>query len=67
MVRVLVATSIREAAAGAPPDTLVRLTRTPCRRASAPPAPPCGLCLAEVSYGEFSGSGRGLLIDRNTT
>lgn len=54
MVRVLVATSIREAAAGAPRDGLLRLMGTTCRRATAPPAPACGLCLAEVSYNDFS-------------
>lgn len=54
MVRVLVATSVREAAVGAPSDGLLRLTGASCRRASAPPAPPCGLCLTEVSYGDFS-------------
>ncbi|KAI5069382.1 hypothetical protein GOP47_0015683 [Adiantum capillus-veneris] len=56
MVRVLVATSIREAAAGASSDSLVRLTRASCRRASAPPAPACGLCLSEVGYEDFSHS-----------
>ncbi|MCO5598437.1 hypothetical protein L7F22_052532 [Adiantum nelumboides] len=56
MVRVLVATSIREASAGASSDSLVRLTRASCRRASAPPAPACGLCLSEVGYEDFAGS-----------
>lgn len=62
MVRVLVATSIREAAVGAPSNGLVRLTGATCRRASAPPAPACGLCLTEVSYGDFSEAN--LLIKR---
>ncbi|KAH7414706.1 hypothetical protein KP509_14G007000 [Ceratopteris richardii] len=53
MVRVLVATSIREAAAGASHDILVRLTEASCRRASAPPAPACGLCLTERGTVEY--------------
>ncbi|KAG8661294.1 tRNA pseudouridine synthase A isoform X3 [Manihot esculenta] len=53
MVRVLVATSIREAAAGAEEDILIRLMDASCRRASAPPAPPDGLCLVDVGYTEF--------------
>lgn len=56
MVRVLVATSVREAVAGAPRNALVRLTEVTSRRASAPAAPACGLCLAEVSYENFSAS-----------
>ncbi|XP_010450368.1 PREDICTED: uncharacterized protein LOC104732519 isoform X2 [Camelina sativa] len=39
MVRVLVATSIREAAAGADNDALLKLLEASCRRATAPPAP----------------------------
>lgn len=62
MVRVLVTTSVREAAAGAPSNMLVRLTEASCRCASAPPAPACGLCLTEVSYGDFSAAS--LLINR---
>ncbi|KAG9449769.1 hypothetical protein H6P81_009734 [Aristolochia fimbriata] len=54
MVRVLVATSIREAAAGAEDDALLKLMEATCRRATAPPAPPEGLCLFDVGYGEFS-------------
>ncbi|XP_068637902.1 uncharacterized protein [Aristolochia californica] len=53
MVRVLVATSIREAAAGAEDDGLLKLMDATCRRATAPPAPPEGLCLVDVGYGEF--------------
>ncbi|XP_015577862.1 tRNA pseudouridine synthase A isoform X2 [Ricinus communis] len=53
MVRVLVATSIREAAAGAEDDALLKLMDASCRRASAPPAPPDGLCLFDVGYTEF--------------
>ncbi|PON41116.1 Pseudouridine synthase [Parasponia andersonii] len=49
MVRVLVATSIREAAAGAEEDALLRLMDATCRRATAPPAPPDGLCLVDPS------------------
>lgn len=53
MVRVLVATSIREAAAGAEDDALLNLMDATCRRATAPPAPPDGLCLVDVGYSEF--------------
>ncbi|XP_062160244.1 uncharacterized protein LOC133867481 [Alnus glutinosa] len=54
MVRVLVATSIREAAAGADEDALLKLVDATCRRATAPPAPPDGLCLVGVGYAEFN-------------
>lgn len=54
MVRVLVATSIREAAAGADDDALIKLMDATCRRATAPPAPPDGLCLVDVGYTEFN-------------
>ncbi|KAF7821999.1 tRNA pseudouridine synthase A [Senna tora] len=54
MVRVLVATSIREAAAGAEDDVLLKLMEATCRRATAPPAPPEGLCLVDVGYTEFT-------------
>ncbi|KAK6147486.1 hypothetical protein DH2020_018398 [Rehmannia glutinosa] len=53
MVRVLVATAIREAAAGADEDALLKLMDATCRRATAPPAPPDGLCLVDVGYTEF--------------
>ncbi|KAF4365586.1 hypothetical protein F8388_007419 [Cannabis sativa] len=53
MVRVLVATSIREAAAGAEEDALIKLMDATCRRATAPPAPPDGLSLVDVGYTEF--------------
>lgn len=53
MVRVLVATAIREAAAGAEEDSLIKLMDAACRRATAPPAPPDGLCLLDVGYTEF--------------
>ncbi|XP_050220213.1 uncharacterized protein LOC126670505 [Mercurialis annua] len=53
MVRVLVATSIREAAAGGEDDALLKLMDATCRRASAPPAPPDGLCMVDVGYTEF--------------
>ncbi|GFP79421.1 tRNA pseudouridine synthase a [Phtheirospermum japonicum] len=53
MVRVLVATAIREAAAGAEDDALLKLLDATCRRATAPPAPPDGLCLVDVGYTEF--------------
>ncbi|XP_047320001.1 tRNA pseudouridine synthase A isoform X2 [Impatiens glandulifera] len=53
MVRVLVATAIREAAAGAEDDALVKLMDATCRRATAPPAPPDGLCLVDVGYEDF--------------
>ncbi|XP_008782817.2 tRNA pseudouridine synthase A isoform X3 [Phoenix dactylifera] len=53
MVRVLIATAIREAAAGADDDALLKLMDATCRRATAPPAPPEGLCLVDVGYEEF--------------
>ncbi|KAG9132595.1 hypothetical protein Leryth_026477 [Lithospermum erythrorhizon] len=53
MVRVLVATAIREAAAGAEDDALLRLMDATCRRATAPPAPPDGLCMVDVGYTDF--------------
>lgn len=53
MVRVLVATAVREAAAGAESDALLKLMDATCRRATAPPAPPHGLCLVDVGYQEF--------------
>ena len=53
MVRVLVATSVREAAAGAQEDALLKLMDATCRRATALPAPPDGLCLVDVGYTEF--------------
>ncbi|CAK8579414.1 unnamed protein product [Lathyrus sativus] len=53
MVRVLVATTIREAAAGAEDDALLKLMDATCRRATAPPAPPDGLCLVDVGYEDF--------------
>ncbi|GMG99266.1 hypothetical protein Nepgr_001106 [Nepenthes gracilis] len=53
MVRVLVATAIREAAAGAEEDMLLELMDAACRRATAPPAPPNGLCLVDVGYADF--------------
>lgn len=53
MVRVLVATAVREAAAGADSDALLKLMDATCRRATAPPAPPDGLCLVDVGYQEF--------------
>lgn len=53
MVRVLVATAIREAAAGAGADALLNLMEATDRRATAPPAPPEGLCLVDVGYEDF--------------
>ncbi|CAA7028830.1 unnamed protein product [Microthlaspi erraticum] len=53
MVRVLVATTIREAAAGAENDALLKLMEASCRRATAPPAPSEGLCLFDVGYSDF--------------
>lgn len=53
MVRVLVATAIREAAVGSSDDALVKLMDASCRRATAPPAPPHGLCLVDVGYEDF--------------
>ncbi|KAF7111199.1 hypothetical protein CFC21_111240 [Triticum aestivum] len=53
MVRVLVATTIREAAAGADEDALLNLMDATCRRATAPPAPAEGLCLVDVGYEDF--------------
>lgn len=54
MVRVLVATAIREAAAGAEEDALLNLMEGTSRRATAPPAPPEGLCLVDVGYEDFN-------------
>lgn len=54
MVRVLVATAVREAAAGATPDSLLKLMHATCRRASAPPAPPQGLCLVDIGYTDMN-------------
>jgi tRNA U38,U39,U40 pseudouridine synthase TruA len=54
MVRVLVATAIREAAAGADEDALLNLMEATCRRATAPPAPAEGLCLVDVGYEDFN-------------
>ncbi|XP_071910089.1 uncharacterized protein [Coffea arabica] len=53
MVRVLVATAVREAAAGAEEDALLKLMDATCRRATAPPSPPDGLCLVDVGYTDF--------------
>lgn len=53
MVRVLVATAIREAAAGADDGALLRLMDATCRRATAPPAPPDGLCMVDVGYTDY--------------
>ncbi|KMT17639.1 hypothetical protein BVRB_2g035880 [Beta vulgaris subsp. vulgaris] len=54
MVRVLVATVVREAAAGSEEDVLLKLMEATCRRATAPPAPPHGLCLVDVGYSDFN-------------
>uniref|UniRef100_A0A0A9D8V0 Pseudouridine synthase I TruA alpha/beta domain-containing protein n=1 Tax=Arundo donax TaxID=35708 RepID=A0A0A9D8V0_ARUDO len=54
MVRVLVATAMREAAAGAGEDALLNLMDATDRRAIAPPAPPEGLCLVDVGYKDFN-------------
>lgn len=54
MVRVLVATAVREAAAGSEDDILLKLVEATCRRATAPPAPPDGLCLVDVGYSDFN-------------
>ncbi|KAL3533215.1 hypothetical protein ACH5RR_006736 [Cinchona calisaya] len=54
MVRVLVATAVREAAAGAEEDALLKLMHATCRRATAPPSPPDGLCLVDVGYTDFN-------------
>lgn len=53
MVRVLVATTVREAAAGSEDDVLLKLMEATCRRATAPPAPPHGLCLVNIGYSDF--------------
>ncbi|CAI9099033.1 OLC1v1035791C1 [Oldenlandia corymbosa var. corymbosa] len=53
MVRVLVATAVREAAAGAEDDALLKLMDSSCRRATAPPSPPDGLSLVDVGYTDF--------------
>jgi tRNA pseudouridine38-40 synthase len=49
-IRVLVATALREAHAGAPEDVLVRIADSGDRRRTAPPADPGGLTLTRVSY-----------------
>ncbi|KAJ8451283.1 hypothetical protein Cgig2_014055 [Carnegiea gigantea] len=54
MVRVLVATAVREAAAGSEDGILLKLVEATCRRATAPPAPPDGLCLVDVGYSDFN-------------
>ncbi|KAF6156322.1 hypothetical protein GIB67_013766 [Kingdonia uniflora] len=54
MVQVPVATTIREAVAGAEDDALLKLMEATCRRVTAPPAPPDGLCLVDVGYAEFN-------------
>ncbi|KAK4369186.1 hypothetical protein RND71_012978 [Anisodus tanguticus] len=53
MVRVLVATTIREAAAGADDDALLKLMDATCRRTTAPPN---GLCLIDVGYTDYDRS-----------
>ncbi|XP_038878348.1 tRNA pseudouridine synthase A [Benincasa hispida] len=63
MVRVLVATAIREAAAGAGEDALLELMDATCRRATAPPAPPDGLSLVDVGYTEFDSQNCFILND----
>lgn len=50
MVRVLVATALREAAAGSPDEVLVELAAAGDRRATALPAPAEGLTLSRVVY-----------------
>ena len=52
LVRVLVVTAAREAAAGAADDVLLALAATRERAATAAPAPPQGLFLAGVGYGD---------------
>lgn len=49
-MRVLVATALREAEAGAPPERLVELCAVGDPRGTAPPMDPEGLCLWEVDY-----------------
>jgi len=49
-VRVLVATALREARAGASPSRLLELLATCDRRLTAPPAPPDGLYLTKIVY-----------------
>jgi tRNA U38,U39,U40 pseudouridine synthase TruA len=53
MVRVVVTTAVREAAAGSSIYALLRLAGIEDRRATAPPAPPQGLILADVGYETF--------------
>ncbi|CAI5501271.1 unnamed protein product, partial [Closterium sp. Naga37s-1] len=53
MVRVLVATAVREAAAGGGDTCLLRLAATGERRSTAPPAPAAGLCLVDVGYSDI--------------
>lgn len=49
-VRILVATALREARAGAPADRLLELARAGDRRKTAAPAPPDGLYLTKIVY-----------------
>lgn len=51
LVRVLVATAVREAVAGAAADVLLALSEAQERTSTASPAPPQGLILAGVGYG----------------
>ncbi|KAF3625198.1 Two-component response regulator ARR22 [Capsicum annuum] len=66
MVRVLVATVIREAAAGAGDDALRKLMDATCRRATAPPAPSDGLCLVDVGYTDYDRRDEKLEVLRQT-
>ncbi|MEM9694066.1 MAG: hypothetical protein AAGA56_16075 [Myxococcota bacterium] len=56
-VRVLVATLLREADAGAAHDTLLRLAESGDPRRTAPPAPPGGLVLWQVNYPSLTTAG----------
>lgn len=54
-VRCLVATAVHAARTSAADDALLRLATGGDRRQTAPAAPPEGLCLAQVGYGEYGG------------
>jgi tRNA pseudouridine(38-40) synthase len=67
MVRVLVATALREAEQGADDDALVRLAEARERGATAPPADPTGLHLVHVRYDAVEGRSRRGRVERSPT
>jgi tRNA pseudouridine(38-40) synthase len=65
MVRVLVATALREADRGSDDDVLVRLAAARDRGATAPPADPTGLHLVHVRYDAVEGRSRRGRVERS--